>query len=138
MTGDTSVASSGVVGAVKAPVREPAIVAGSLGSGRLTSILLENAPGVTPGEIAIKLADLDFSNRSEGEELSLEEAYRALLFASTRPADLEKAAGVEGKPLSGAIQEQVISEIAGVAAAEKEISQRDVGGIIAGVLAGRG
>ncbi len=111
-----------------------ALVTGNLGDGRLMSTLLPDAPGIGSDEIAIKLADVSFKNKRGGEPLSVAEAYGALLHAGTTVAELESKAG-RGGFISQDIEEEILAQVADTAARERDLSQSEAAGIMAGVMA---
>jgi len=116
----------------------PALLAGGLGEGSLTADLLSHAPGVVPGEVAIKIAEVGFQNRSEREALSKAEEYKALLHVSTPPGELDRKAGMGERQLAQEIREEIVAEVAEVAASENSVFESEVSGIVAGTLARSG
>ncbi|RJP32150.1 MAG: DUF11 domain-containing protein, partial [Actinobacteria bacterium] len=105
-----------------------------MGSGSLTAKLVGNTPGVAPSEIAVKIADVEFKEKNDGDELSIEEAYAALLYVSTTREELERQAGLARDSLSREIQEEVIAGVARLAAAGIEVSKQDARTVLAGAL----
>ena len=116
----------------------PALPLGALGSGALTARITNDVPYVTPSQIALKIAEIDFENRNGGEELSTEEAYRALLHVSTTQSELEQRADLGKGSLAPDIQEEIIEEVARVATSEADVSSQVASEIIAEVLGKHG
>ena len=111
-----------------------ALLAGDLGSGSLTAMLAGDAPGIASGEIAVKIADVGLKGKDEGERLSREEAYAALLYASTTREELELRTGVVKKSLPKGIEEEIIAGTATMAASGNDVSSGAVNDIIAAAL----
>ena len=111
-----------------------ALLAGDLGSGSLTARLAGNVSGIAPGEIAVKIADVGLRGKDEGERLSTEEAYAALLCVSTTGEELERKTGAKKNSLPKEVQEEIIAGTARMAASGNRISSGAVNGIIATAL----